>query len=391
MGFRQSFMLAIKSLATSKVRALLTMLGIIIGVAAVIVIISLGDGLQATITDSFESMGTNLLMVNVMGRNSSRRVTEEEMFELVDKNTEYLSAVSPVVSIIGTTKIGSEVLKTTTVTGVSEQYVEIKNLELSSGRFLQYIDVLKMGKVCVIGSYINKEYLSSNGIGQTVRIAGNNYTVVGILDEKADSAEGTDDDYIYIPYTNAQRINRNAKTTSYYFSTVSTDTTSVAKWLIENKLQSVFEDKDAYNIISMSEMLSTVTEIQDTLLSVLVAIAGISLFVGGIGIMNIMLVSVTERTREIGIRKSLGAKRRDIRSQFIIEAGTTSALGGVVGIGVGMAMASLAGKAVGITAITSVTSISVSFGVSLAVGVTFGYLPANKAAKLNPIDALRYD
>ncbi|MBQ9925609.1 MAG: FtsX-like permease family protein, partial [Clostridia bacterium] len=226
----------------------------------------------------------------------------------------------------------------------------------------------------------------------TVRIGGDNYTVVGTLEEKAGYGRGSDDDYIYIPYTNAQRLSGNARTNMYNFSAASAESTKEAQWLIEDKLQRAYgDDENAYMIISMSEMLGIMSTIQDTMLSVLVAIAGISLLVGGIGIMNIMLVSVTERTREIGIRKSLGAKQKDIRSQFIIEAGTTSAVGGVIGILVGIAAAGIAGNALGIKAIPSVTAIAVSFGVSVAVGVIFGYLPANKAAKLNPIDALRYE
>ena len=251
--------------------------------------------------------------------------------------------------------------------------------------------MLEMSKVCVIGSYVSDEYFSGGGLGETLRVSGESYSIVGVLDEKAGYGKGSDDDYVYIPYTNAQRINKSSRVSTYYFSAASPEATDMAKWLIENRLQKTFEDKNAYTIISMSEMLDIMSTIQDTLLSVLVAIAGISLLVGGIGIMNIMLVSVTERTREIGIRKSLGAKKRDIRSQFIIEAGTTSAVGGIIGIILGVSMASVAGNAVGITAVPSVTAITVSFGVSVAVGVIFGYLPANKAAKLNPIDALRYD
>ncbi len=391
MNFGQSFRLAIKSLSTSKARAILTMLGIIIGVAAVIIIISLGDGMQNMVNEQFESVGTNLLMVSVFGRGSSRAVTDDDMFALAEKYPEYIAGVSPQVSCTSRNKIGTEVLKYTTVCGVSEQYGDIRSLKVADGRFLQYADVMRMGKVCVIGSYVNQEFFGSAGLGQTVRIAGSNYTVVGILEEKAGYGRGSDDDYIYIPYTNAQRINKNASTSMYYISAADSDSTPTAKWLIETKLQSIYGDSDAYMVVSMSEMMDMMSTIQDTLLSVLVAIAGISLLVGGIGIMNIMLVSVTERTKEIGMRKSLGAKRRDIRSQFIIEAGTTSAVGGIIGIVLGVLLANVAGNIVGITAIPSVTAISVSFGVSVAVGVIFGYLPANKAAKLNPIDALRYD
>ena len=392
MDFRQSFILAIKSLATSKARAALTMLGIIIGVAAVIVIISLGDGLTDMVNENFENMGTNLLMVSIMGRGTDEAVTEEDMFQLALDNPQAIAAVSPVISCMSRNKIGGEVLTSTSVSGVSEQYADIKSFTLTSGRFLQYADVFKMGKVCVIGSYVNDEYFQGEGLGGTVRIGGDNYTVVGTLEEKAGYGRGSDDDYIYIPYTNAQRLSGNARTNMYNFSAASAESTKEAQWLIEDKLQRAYgDDENAYMIISMSEMLGIMSTIQDTMLSVLVAIAGISLLVGGIGIMNIMLVSVTERTREIGIRKSLGAKQKDIRSQFIIEAGTTSAVGGVIGILVGIAAGGIAGNALGIKAIPSVTAIAVSFGVSVAVGVIFGYLPANKAAKLNPIDALRYE
>ena len=392
MDFRQSFILAIKSLATSKARAALTMLGIIIGVAAVIVIISLGDGLTDMVNENFENMGTNLLMVSIMGRGTDEAVTEEDMFQLALDNPQAIAAVSPVISCMSRNKIGGEVLTSTSVSGVSEQYADIKSFTLTSGRFLQYADVFKMGKVCVIGSYVNDEYFQGKGLGGTVRIGGDNYTVVGTLEEKAGYGRGSDDDYIYIPYTNAQRLSGNARTNMYNFSAASAESTKEAQWLIEDKLQRAYgDDENAYMIISMSEMLGIMSTIQDTMLSVLVAIAGISLLVGGIGIMNIMLVSVTERTREIGIRKSLGAKQKDIRSQFIIEAGTTSAVGGVIGILVGITAAGIAGNALGIKAIPSVTAIAVSFGVSVAVGVIFGYLPANKAAKLNPIDALRYE
>ena len=392
MGFRQSFLLALKSLATSKARAALTMLGIIIGVAAVIVIISLGDGLTDMVNQNFENMGTNLLMVSIMGRSGGNEVTEGEMFELAADNRDSIAAVSPVITCTVRSQIAGETLTSTGISGVSEQFADIKSFTLMGGRFLQYADVLKMGKVCVIGSYISDEYFSGDGLGGTIRIGGDNYTVVGTLEEKAGYGRGSDDDHIYIPYTNAQRLSGSAHTNMYYFSAATAESTKTAQWLIEDKLQRVYgEDEDAYMIISMSEMLGIMGTIQDTMLSVLVAIAGISLLVGGIGIMNIMLVSVTERTREIGIRKSLGAKQKDIRSQFIIEAATTSAVGGVIGIGLGSAAAGIAGRLVSIQATPSLSAIVVSFTVSVAVGIIFGYLPANKAAKLNPIDALRYE
>ena len=390
MNFGQSFRLAVKSLATSKMRALLTMLGIIIGVAAVIIIISLGDGMNDMINSEFEKMGTNLLQVQVMGRGSSRNVTDEEMYALKDQNPDCIAAMSPSVGVSATLKYGGETF-TTSLTGVGEDYMTVKSLELAEGRFIQYIDIQRLQKVCVIGSYVNENTFNGDGLGKTIRVSGDAYTVVGVLTEQADNTSYGNDNYVYLPYTNATRINGNATISQYLFTATSEDTNTKAKGVIESALDKIYGSDDYYMVISMSEMMSMMGNIQGTVMTVLVAIAAISLLVGGIGIMNIMLVSVTERTREIGIRKSLGAKGRDIRSQFIIEAGTTSALGGVIGIVLGVALAGVIGSAMGITAQASFTAIAVSAGVSLAVGVLFGYLPANKAAKLNPIDALRYE
>lgn len=391
MSIKQSFILALRSLANSKTRSILTMLGIIIGVGAVIIIISLGDGMQAMMDESFESMGTNLITVNIMARNTSRNISVDDMYELADKNPDLIDSVSPVVSVSGAeVKYGNESYSPT-VTGVSEDYYDIKAYTLTQGRFLEYIDIARLQNVCVVGSYLNNEVFNGNTLGSTLKINGNQYTVVGVLEELADSTEGSNDDIVIIPYTNAAKLVKNAVVSQYNFSSASDETASKAKSAIENRLYKTFQDSDLYYVMSMTEMLDKLGTLTDTLMIVLVAIAGISLLVGGIGIMNIMLVSVTERTREIGIRKSLGGRRRDIRTQFVIEAGTTSAVGGIIGIIFGVILASLTGKLVGITAVPSFTAISVAFGVSVGIGIIFGYLPANKAACLNPIDALRYE
>ena len=390
MSIQQSFFLALKALSTSKMRALLTMLGIIIGVAAVIIIISLGDGMKSMIDSQFEKMGSNLLQVYIIGRNSSRNVEAVDMYHLAEKYPNYIKSVSPHVTVKAVLKAGSETY-TSSVVGVSEDYLSIRALTLAQGRFLQFIDLSRFQNVCVIGSYVDQEVFHNNGYGQTLSLNGNAYTVVGILTESADNTSNGDDNTVYIPYTNATRLNGDSKITQYDVSAANKDANTMAKALIEKKLSTIFEDEDAYMVISMSEMMGVMNTIQGTVMTVLVAIAAISLLVGGIGIMNIMLVSVTERTREIGIRKSLGARSRDIRRQFIIEAATTSAIGGIFGILVGVTLAGIAGKIVGVTAVPSVTAIVVSVSVSVAVGVIFGYLPAGKAAKLNPIDALRHD
>ena len=408
MEIKQSFLLALKSLSTSKIRALLTMLGIIIGVGAVIVIISLGDGLQKMMSDQFDKMGANLIQVSVFTTGSSREATADDMYELVNKNPKYLSAVSPYVSVSTTSaRTPNETFTPKTVVGVSEDYANIRALTIEEGRFLQYVDVLRSQKVCVIGSYIDKEYYNGSALGQTLGLNGYTYTIVGILEETAESRKDSEDDQVLIPYTNAEKLNSAfsgsvAMYQTYMMSGTSKDTASIARGIIEKKLTAIYGDDDEYSpfmVVTSAEMLDMMNTMMNTLMVVLVAIAGISLMVGGIGIMNIMLVSVSERTREIGIRKSLGAKRRDIRTQFIIEAATTSAIGGIIGIAFGFLMAKIATVIVNslmsggteFTAIVSLTAVGVAFGVSVGVGILFGYLPANKASKLNPIDALRYD
>ncbi len=391
MSITQSFILAMKNLLLSKMRSILTMLGIIVGVGAVIIIISLGDGVKAYINEQFENMGSNMIIASVVTPSTSRYVTDDDMFELVEDNREYLRAVSPYVTAGASLKYGAESSGTTKIYGVSHDYAYVGNVDMQDGRFLNFLDVERMQHVCVVGSYVAKEVLNNDALGHKVRINGYDYTVIGVLEEKADSLKAGNDDVVYIPYTNALRLNGSSLIPTYYFSATNEENMEYAQFLVENKLERVFEDDDSYMVMNMAEIMSMMDAVQSMLMTVLVAIAGISLLVGGIGIMNIMLVTVTERTREIGIRKSLGAKRKDIRMQFIIEAGATSAVGGAIGIIVGVIMAGVIGNIIDLETVASFRAVLVAFGVSVAIGVVFGYLPANKAAKLNPIDALRYE
>ncbi len=396
MNLLQSFQMAIKNIASNKLRSLLTMLGIIIGVAAVTVIVGLGNGMENYMTESFQSMGTNLLTVNVKGRGSSRSISVDEMYTLAAENPDLLQSVSPLVSVSGTVKIGSDSISTTSISGVGEDYATMKDYSLQSGRFIEYIDILNRHKVCVIGSYLAKEYFNNNALGETLRIGQNTYTIVGILSEEAASEESSSDDVIYLPYSVAAKLSWMG-INSYTFSVTTEETVSEAKALIENALYKVFGSDSAYTVISLSEMLTTMSSMLDAVVLILGAIAAISLVVGGIGIMNIMLVSVSERTKEIGIRKALGAKQRNILEQFVIEAGTTSGLGGLVGVALGYALSTIGTTLItsmldtDITIAPSTSSVLIAFAVSVGIGILFGYLPAQKAARLNPIEALRYD
>ena len=398
MSLLETFQLSLRNIWGSKMRSFLTMLGIIIGVCAVIVIVGLGNGMQGYIEDSFDELGTDSLTVMIMGRGSSRSVSEDEMYQMVEDNSDVLKQLSPSVTVSFPLKIGSDTVTSTSVTGVSEDYFSMKGYDITQGRGLQYTDMRNREKVCVVGQYLNMAYYGGSAVGQTLKVGQNTLTIVGVLAaEGSDLEEGGADDCVYLPYSTASRISSAGTISSYVVTVWDKDRISEAKLLVENQLYSIFEDDDAYNVISMSEMLDTMNAMVNVIIYILAAIAAISLVVGGIGIMNIMLVSVTERTKEIGIRKALGAKEGAIMRQFVIEAATTSALGGVLGILAGFGLSSVATVVIdnvlgeALTVSPSAGVVLLAFGVSTGIGIAFGYLPAQKAANLNPIDALRYD
>ena len=392
MSLKKSFVLALSNIMYDKMRSLLTMLGIIIGVTAVIILISLMNGMTNMMTESFSEMGLTSITVNIRNRGGSRTVDEDIIWKLRDENTNLIDGVSPSSSLSSATvKVGSNSI-TDTATGVSEEYADMKQLELQSGRFFQYTEVAQHKKVCVIGTYIQQELFGfESALNQDIQINGDSYRVVGILKEEDDSESGGSDDIIYIPYTTALRASGTTSISSYTITATSEDTVDAAVSLLKNTFLAQLGDSNYYTVTDMKSLMDTATKMMDTMEILLVCIAGISLLVGGIGIMNIMLVSVTERTREIGIRKSLGAKGRDIMAQFVIEAGTVSGMGGILGIILGAILSIVFGNLLGLTATPSIGAVALSFGVSVSIGVLFGYLPAKNAAKLNPIDALRHD
>ena len=399
MNFGQSFRLALKSLMTSKMRALLTMLGIIIGVGAVIVITSLGNGMQNMMNEQFEKLGANLVQVQLfMYGGDSRSVDPDDMYELVDKYPQYISGVTPYVSAQLAVRQGSEDFERTSIYGVGETFLNERGATMSGqnlgkGRFISYIDAARYQNVCVIGAYLEEEAFQGDALGKQLSIGGEHFTVIGVLEKNSDMSEGSGDDIIYLPYTTALRLSGSADASMYMFTSTSKDTAATAKGIIENRLYKTFQSSDYYFVMTSAEMMDAMNAMMGTMMAVLVAIAAISLLVGGIGIMNIMLVTVTERTREIGIRKAIGAERKSIIAQFLIEAAMICSIGGLIGIAIGYVGTMVAGKLLlSTTTDVLLPSPIITLGAflfSVALGVIFGMYPAVKASGLQPVVALR--
>ena len=393
-----SFNLALRSIWSNKMRSFLTMLGIIIGVAAVIILVGIVNGEMSYMTESFASMGTNRITVNVVNLNS-RSISVDEMYEFYEDNEKYFSNLSPTVTVSATVKVGNENSDATTVTGVSEDYLDIMDYDLERGRFIQYADISARQKVAVIGIYVAETYYGNaeQAIGERISVNGTKYEIVGVVErqtsESDEMSEGGSDDFLYIPYTAAVKLSRNGTINNYTFTVHDeyVEQASTVTTMIEDFLYTIFKNDDLYKVTAMSELLDSMNEMIGQMSLMLGGIAGISLLVAGVGVMNIMLVSVTERTREIGIRKALGAKKATILTQFVIEAAVTSSLGGIIGIIIGCIGTVIAGQMMSIDAKPSFGWIIASFTVSMGIGLVFGYMPARSAATLNPIDALRSD
>ena len=392
---------AFQNIWSNKFRTFLTMLGIIIGVMAVIVIVGLGNGMTQSMRDSFSAMGTNTLSINIWGY-GSRTVTVEDVYAIGTKNPDLIRSISPQIDFSNNTpKVGTTTYRYSTVAGVDENFTSMKNYTVAQGRGLQYMDMKDNKQVCVIGDYLNRVAYGGQGVGQTIKLGAYKFRIVGVLNAKVNNTsmqQGSDDDCIYLPYTIAMRLSNTAMASSYIAIMSDESKANEAKAVVEASLTDLFKSDSAFYVYSASEWLEEMNNMINMVIIILTGIASISLLVGGIGIMNIMLVSVTERTREIGIRKALGAKERVILSQFVVEAATTSALGGVLGIVLGYIVSMAANHIlpmissdIDVTVSPSFNSIAVAFGISVFIGVLFGYLPAKRAARLNPIEALRYD
>lgn len=389
LKFWLAYKMAIKSILNNKVRSALTMLGVIIGVAAVIAAVGFAQGCMQSVTNMVEGMGTNVVTAMIIDRSESKSLSVDDLDALVE-SSEYIVSVSPYIMTKGVAKYRTE-SKTTTVTGTNETYIDMGDVTIQEGRFITRSDMDNNLKVAVIGSAVRRKlFEDANPLGQTVKVNGTNFTVVGLLTEKMNGADNTDDDMIVIPVNVAQRTLKIKNVTMFMASASESDTVDLAMKKMEEFLYNIFRDKDSFMCFTQESILGILGNISSIMMIIMGSIATISLVVGGIGIMNIMLVSVSERTREIGIRKAIGAKKKDILIQFLIEALMLTGMGGVIGILLGMAIIKFVIGAIDmITPVYSVPWIIASFTISLLIGIIFGIFPAYKAAKLNPIDALR--
>lgn len=390
MGFMQAYKMAIKSIRSNKVRSFLTMLGVIIGVSSVIAAVAFAQGSTKSITSTIESMGTNLIQVNIMGRNSNRNVTYTQIKKFAEENSSDIAAVAPQSNSTATVKYKIN-NRETTILGTSPDYQIIKSINAQMGRFLSQNDLDNLQKVAIIGTaVVNDIFEGGNPLGQKMKINGQMFTVVGVLEEKDNGQDEGADDTVIIPVTVAQRLFRSGTIRNFAIQATSPDTVESAMTKLKEFLEKTYKDSDAYRVFNQAEMLSNLDSMTGTMTAVLAGIAAISLVVGGIGIMNIMLVSVTERTREIGIRKAIGAKKKNILVQFLIEAIIVTGIGGILGVLIGLSIIRfIIGGFDLVPEVYSIPWIMISFGISLVVGVVFGLFPAYKAASLNPIEALR--
>jgi putative ABC transport system permease protein len=401
-----SFMMAIDSLVHNKVRAMLTMLGIIIGVGAVITMTAIGQGAQKSVNDQIAAMGTNVIMIMPGattgggvsgGAGSSQRLTADDA-TAIQRGSSLITNISPIANS-SVQVVAANMNWATRITGATPEYLEIRNWNVVDGANFTAADLKAENKVCLLGQTVVDNLFpgGASPVGQVIRIKHLPFIVDGVLAVKGTNAFGQDqDDIILAPFTTVQKKIQGVTFANMLIaSSVSSDVTVPAEADISAALRQSHKlqptDDNDFQLRSQVELAATANQNASTLTSLLRNAAIIALLVGGIGIMNIMLVTVTERTREIGIRKSIGAKRLDIMMQFLTEAVTLSLLGGIIGVGIGYLASAIISKNNGWVLLISPSATLVSFGAAALVGVFFGYYPARKAARLNPIEALRYE
>lgn len=377
--------MAIRNIQGNKLRSFLTMLGIIIGVSSVIALLAIGQGSSKSVSDSVNSLGTNLITVTIT--NTDTHFTKSNLNEV--KETSGVKSVAPILSGRETLVNGSNSSESS-ITGTTSSYLSIRKLSVKEGRFVTSIDEQFRQKVVVLGSDLaDTLFENQSAVNKYVLIDGQRYLVVGVLNSKGGSMGQSSDDSAFIPFSTAQRLMKTTYLTQFYAQANNQNSVNWAMAGIKRVLSQTYSDSDDYSVVNQQDVMDAMSSVTSTMTLLLAGIAGISLLVGGIGIMNIMLVSVTERTREIGIRKAIGARRRDIMLQFLIEAAVLSMLGGIIGVGIGFAASEIYAAATGGTVVYSFPIMTAAFLFSALVGIIFGVFPAYKASKLNPIEALR--
>ncbi|MED3965449.1 ABC transporter permease [Niallia taxi] len=391
MKLGQAIKISFKNITMNKLRAILTMLGIIIGVAAVIALTSLGMGASQSVSDEVSSLGSTTVSISLSGNSSDEEVvTYDELMSFEDLSE--VEAVSPTVTTSSTLKNGTTSSEGVTVAGVNTSYEDVNDITVRTGRNIMDIDLDNRNKVVVLGSNVATELFGfSNAVDQTIKIDGTTFKVIGVLEEQGEELSGSVDDQVLLPFTTAQRFIGQTYVTSATVKMSSEDAVEIGMAKMEQDMYNQFGgDETSYSVRNQSSVSDALDSVSNTMTLLLAGIASISLIVGGIGIMNIMLVSVTERTREIGIRKAIGAKKKDIMLQFLIEAVVLSAFGGILGALIGLGSAEVLSSMLDMTMQITWWIVGGSVSFSILIGIIFGIFPANKASNLSPLEALRY-